>query len=89
MWCRYLLGVNDEGETFTLSPDPLLETLQGHLQGVALGGRNASVRPILEDEQLFGVPLYEIGLGSKIEGMFLEMLAGPGAVRRTLEKYLK
>ncbi|WP_313641000.1 hypothetical protein [Paenibacillus sp.] len=35
------------------------------------------------------VPLYEIGLGGKIETMFLEMLAGPGTVRRTLEKYLK
>ncbi|OKP90916.1 mannitol dehydrogenase [Paenibacillus helianthi] len=89
LWCRYLLGVNDEGEAFTLSPDPLLETLQGHLQGVTLGDRAANVRPILEDEQLFGVPLYAIGLGSKIEGMFLEMLAGPGAVRDTLEKYLR
>ncbi|UQZ35400.1 mannitol dehydrogenase family protein [Paenibacillus sp. PK3_47] len=88
-WCRYLLGVNDEGEAFTLSPDPLLESLQGHLQGVSLGDKSANIRAILEDEQLFGVHLYGIGLGGKIEGMFLEMLAGPGAVRSTLEKYLK
>jgi len=88
-WCRYLLGVDDEGKPFTLSPDPLLETLQGHLQGVALGDKTSNLRAILEDEKIFGVRLYEIGLGDKIEGMFYEMLAGPGAVRRTLEKYLK
>lgn len=87
VWCRYLLGVNDAGEVFTLSSDPLLETLQGYLQGVSLGDQTASVRPILEDERLFGVPLYEIGLGDKIEIMFQEMMAG--AVRRTLEHYLK
>ncbi|WP_150269101.1 mannitol dehydrogenase family protein [Paenibacillus tepidiphilus] len=87
-WCRYLLGVNDEGETFALSPDPMLESLQSRLSGVALGDTSSDVRAILSDEQLFGVKLYDIGLGGKIEGMFHEMLAGPGAVRRTLTKYL-
>ncbi|MNW19812.1 hypothetical protein D3C71_2199590 [compost metagenome] len=67
----------------------MLETLQGHLQGVALGDTYTNVRAILQDEQLFGVKLYDIGLGDKIEGMFYELLAGPGAVRSTLEKYLK
>lgn len=89
VWCRYLVGVDDEGQPFTLSPDPLLETLQGHLQGVKLGGTESNVRAILEDEQLFGVKLYDIGLVGKIEGMFYELLAGPRAVRSTLEKYLK
>ncbi|GIO43358.1 mannitol dehydrogenase family protein [Paenibacillus apis] len=87
-WCRYLLGVDDEGQPFALSPDPLLESLQDHLHGVRLGDSHApGVRHILEDARLFGVQLYEIGLGEKIEAMFHEMLAGPGAVRRTLEKY--
>lgn len=88
-WCRYLIGVDDEGKTFTLSPDPLLESLQSHLQGVKLGDTVSGVRAILEDEQLFGVKLYDIGLGEKIEGMFYELLAGPGAVRSTLYKYIK
>lgn len=88
-WCRYLLGVDDEGQPFALSPDPLLESLQDHLHGVRLGDSHApGVRHILEDARLFGVQLYEIGLGEKIEAMFHEMLAGPGAVRRTLEKYV-
>lgn len=88
-WCRYLLGIDDEGRAFTPSPDPLLKTLQGHLAGLKLGDNTSGVRAIIQDEQIFRVQLYEIGLGEKIEGMFHEMLAGPGAVRRTLEKYLK
>jgi fructuronate reductase len=29
-----------------------------------------------------------VGLGKKIEGYFSEMIEGPGAVRKTLDKYL-
>ncbi|MHB0865041.1 mannitol dehydrogenase family protein [Paenibacillus sp. SEL3] len=88
IWCRYLLGVDDQGEPFTLSPDPLLDTLQGYLQNTKLGDQTSEVRCLLEDDKLFGVRLYEIGLGDKIEAMFHEMLAGPGAVRSTIEKYV-
>ncbi|WP_379131114.1 mannitol dehydrogenase family protein [Paenibacillus sp. sgz500958] len=88
-WCRYLVGVDDEGQPFVLSPDPLLESLQGHLAGTSLGDTSSNVRAILQDEKIFGVELYAIGLGEKIEVMFHEMLAGPGAVRRTLDHYLK
>lgn len=87
-WCRYLLGIGDDGEAFALSPDPLLEALQAHLAGVKLGDTASNVQAILRDEAIFGTDLYAIGLGAKIEGMFLEMLAGPGAVRATLEKYV-
>lgn len=87
-WCRYLIGLDDEGKPFTLSPDPQLEALQAALQGVTLGAASSNVREILSNEAIFGVKLYEIGLGEKIEGFFYEMLAGPGAVRRTLEKYV-
>lgn len=85
-WCRYLLGIDDEGRPFTVSPDPLMETLQSALKGTVLGDRTSNVGAILSNSSIFGVDLYEIGLGSKIEGMFYEMLAGAGAVRRTLEK---
>ncbi|MCK8488733.1 mannitol dehydrogenase family protein [Paenibacillus sp. MBLB2552] len=89
VWCRYLVGVDDEGKAFALSPDPLLDTLQGYLAGVKLGDKPSCVRAIIQDENIFGVQLYEIGLGEKIEGMFFEMMAGPGAVSQTLKKYLK
>jgi fructuronate reductase len=32
--------------------------------------------------------LYEMGVGDKVEGLVRELLAGPGAVRATLKKYL-
>ena len=37
---------------------------------------------------IFGSDLVELGMAGKIEGMFKELLAGPGAVRATLKKYL-
>lgn len=87
-WCRYLLGIDDNGEKFTISPDPLADTLQGILDGVSLGDTTSNVRDIISNETIFGVNLYEVGLGKKIETMFYEMLEGKGAVRKTLEKYL-
>ena len=36
---------------------------------------------------VFGVDLYAVGLGEKIEAMAKELFAGPGAVRKTLHKY--
>ena len=91
-WCRYLLAVDDEGKPFTPSPDPLLGTLQGHLEGVKLGSTaetaKTAVKAILADADIFGTDLYEAGLGDKIADMFGEMLAGPGAVRATLAKYV-
>jgi fructuronate reductase len=47
------------------------------------------LKPILINEEIFGIDLYEIGLGEKIEGYFDEMISGVGAVRLTLEKYLE
>ena len=37
---------------------------------------------------VFGVDLYQVGLGEKIEDMAAELYAGPGAVRKTLHKYV-
>ena len=38
--------------------------------------------------QIFGVNFYEIGLAGKVCDYFKELIAGPGAVRKTLEKYV-
>lgn len=87
-WCRYLLGVDDKGEPMSLSPDPLMSELLGYLDGVVLGGvvPKESLRPILSNRRLFGSDLYEVGIAPKIEGYFMSMVEGPGAVRRTLER---
>jgi fructuronate reductase len=90
-WCRYLLGIDDEGNTFTPSPDPLLENLLGLLEGVSLGNPASAagkLKPILSNERIFAVNLYNVGLGQRIESYFCELIAGKGAVRSTLKKYL-
>lgn len=92
-WLRYLLAVDDKGEAMECSADPMLSTLQGQLAGVKLGqpdsAADAVLAPILSNAALFGVDLCQAGLAGKIGGMLREELAGPGAVRQTLTKYLK
>lgn len=91
-WCRYLMGINDEGEPFTPSPDPMLAELQGYVKSIKLGDQKLpeeALKPILSNAKIFALDLYQVGLGKKIEGMFLEMIAGTGAVRNTLKKYLE
>ena len=90
-WCRYLLAVDDEGNAFQCSSDPMLGELQGYLADVKLGNAASAIgklQPILSNEVLCGVDLYKVGLGEKIEVMFEELIAGPGAVRATLVKYV-
>ena len=91
-WLRYLLGVDDKGEKMEVSSDPMLETLQQQLAGIELG-KPASVgdklRPILSNEAVFAADLVANGLADKIETMFGELIAGPGAVRATLQEYLR
>ena len=43
---------------------------------------------VLSNKEIFGSDLYEAGVAQKIEAFFKEEIAGPGAVRATLKKYL-
>ena len=47
-----------------------------------------ALKPILENANIFGVNLYDAGLADKVEALFVEEIAGAGAVRATLKKYL-
>lgn len=89
-WLRYLMAVDDSGESFELSPDPLLETLRPQMARLKLGDTNVEevLKPILENAGIFGVNLYEAGMADKVCGYFMELSAGAGAVRGTLKKYL-
>lgn len=90
-WLRYLLAVDDEGTPFELSPDPLNEELQGRMSTVAFGNPDSlkgQVKGILSNENIFGVDLYQAGIGQEIEEILREEIQGPGAVRATLRKYL-
>lgn len=90
LWMRYLLAVDDEGNPFEPSPDPLLDELQAHLADVSLGGSDIDIhgalQPILSNASIFGVNLYETPLGDRVEELFALLVAGKGAVRTTLDK---
>ena len=92
-WLRYLMGVNDNGESFEPSPDPLLEKAKGYVSGIKLGESDAekikaSVLPLLKDASIFGVDLEKAGLSDLVISYFAELIKGTGAVRETLKKYL-
>ncbi|MDR1073382.1 MAG: mannitol dehydrogenase family protein [Treponema sp.] len=89
-WARYLLGIDDTGAAFTVSPDPLYESLFAHVKHIKLGDVgdfHGALQPIFSDASIFAVNLYDAGLGARVEGLFAEMAAGVGAVRNTLRKY--
>lgn len=96
-WIRYLMGINDAGETFELSSDPLAKTVSSYVATLRFGNfydteedmvdlKNA-LSPLLRNTAIFGVDLVEIGMADCVCNYLIEMLIGPGAIRKTLEKY--
>jgi fructuronate reductase len=84
------LGVDDKGVAFTVSSDPHYEALAQALSSIKLGQKGSFhevLKPILSNERIFAVNLYEAGLGELVETYFEELNAGPGAVAATLKKY--
>lgn len=92
-WLRYLMAVDDNGNAFEPSPDPLLEEAQKYVAEFKLGESYSEaaiaekVMPLLKNAQIFGVDLEEVGLAGKVIFFFAELIAGVGAVRETLKKY--
>ena len=74
-WLRYLNGIDDNGNKFELSPDPLLPELL-----------RKPPEEILKTKDIFGVDIYEIGLAEKILAIYSELSQGPGYVRRTIHE---
>ena len=91
-WLRYLLAVDDAGNHYELAPDPMKEELTEQLKDIVVGHPETfkdQLKPILSNERLFFTDLYKDCVGEKIETMFREMIAGPGAVKATIHKYVK
>ncbi len=88
-WCRYLMGIDDDGNKFEVSPDPMLEAVVPYVDGLTLSenteGYGEKIRPILQNTTIFGLDLYAAGMGEKIEKLFEDMCKGKGAVRATLK----
>ena len=90
-WLRYLMAVDDEGNKFELSPDPLLETVCPYVADIKLGADNdveGALKKVLSDASIFGVDLYEVGLADRVCEYFKELTAGVGAVRETLKRHV-
>lgn len=91
-WFRYLMAVNDNGGAFEPSPDPMMDDLKKYVGDIKLGENtdvHAHLKDILTNTSIFGQDLYAVGLGTKVEDYFKQMIAGKGAIVATLEKALK
>lgn len=67
--------MKDDGKTFECSADPMLTELMAMMDGIKLGKPETyqgQLRKILSNESIFGINLYEAGIGEKVEKMFLE-----------------
>ena len=90
-YARYLKGIKDNGEPFEPSSDPLLAELQAIVAPLQIGRPDqdwSCLKALYSRADVFGLDLYEAGLGEQIEGYVKELYAGPGAVRETLHKYV-
>lgn len=91
-YARYLKGIDDAGNAFEPSPDPLLDELRPIVSGLEIrpGEQDFScLKQLYSRKDIFGVDLYGAGLGERIEAMAAELFAGTGAVRKTLHKYVE
>lgn len=91
-WLRYLMAVDDQGNAFTLSPDPLLDAVTPYVAGFRLSEEPkdlSGLDALLSNEKIFGVNLVEIGMAEQVKAYFAELSGGIGAVAGTLDKYVK
>lgn len=89
LWCRYLMGVADDGDPFAPAPDPLYDELHAHVAGLRLGEvtaerARAALEPIISNPALFALDLTTTPLAEQVIDDFVRLTAGPGAVRATL-----
>ncbi|MDR0949376.1 MAG: mannitol dehydrogenase family protein, partial [Lachnospiraceae bacterium] len=78
-WLRYLLCIDDQGNAFTPSSDPMLETLLPIMSQIRIGEMGSTeettqiLTPILQNEKIFGVDLCEAGLAPLVIAYFEKM----------------
>ncbi len=90
-WLRYLMAVDDEGNAFSPSADPLLETVRAYVADYSLDNKPkdlSGLDKLLSNEKIFGVNLVQIGMANLVKDYLRELSAGIGAVKATLEKYV-
>lgn len=93
-YARYLKGIDDEGNPFEPSTDPLLEELQAIVAPLEVGNPASvdsglsALDTLYSRDDVFGLDLIAAGFGDQIKSMVRELFAGKGAVRATLHKYV-
>ena len=90
-WMRYLMALDDNGEKFQPSPDPLLESSMKVVEGISLGDKgpfDEVLKPLMENEAIFGFNLYTSPLKDRVLEAFASLVKGKGAVRETLHRYV-
>ncbi|SNS16870.1 Mannitol dehydrogenase Rossmann domain-containing protein [Anaerovirgula multivorans] len=88
---EYFPAVVEDFNNAPQSPDPLLREVVPYVTTIALGDKGPfhdKLKPILSNATIFGVNLYDAGIGEKVEGYFTELVSKKGAVRETLKKYV-
>ena len=87
LWIRYLMAINDKGDAFELSPDPLLAECSKYVSEIKLGDSDAAskIDALLSRKDIFGVDLFEVGLSEKVKDYFAKLSCKVGAVREVLQ----
>lgn len=87
-WIRYIMGIDDNGNEFEVSADPLLDEVRPVVADIKLGDQvtEEKLRPILSNQKIYGVDLYELGLADRIVSLFNRMIAKKGAVAETIHE---
>ena len=91
-WLRYLMGVDDKGNSFTPSADPLLDAVTPYVADFSLTDAPKDLTvldKLLGNEKIFGVDLHAVGMAELVKSYFAELSCGVGAVEATLKKYVK
>lgn len=90
-WLRYLMELDDAGNPLVISPDPGASHASAYVKSFPLTPSEKdlnSLDPLLANAEIFGVDLTKSGLADKVKAYFAELSSGPGAVEKTLQKYL-
>ena len=91
-YARFLKALDDNLQPFSPSSDPKLDELMAIVAPLEIGKPDQDWSPLKQlfsRADIFGLDLYEAGLGEQIEGMVKELYAEAGAVRATLHKYVQ
>ena len=90
-WLRYLMAVDDNGNSFEPSSDPLLDTVMPYVAEYELDEAPkdlSKLDELLKNDKIFGVNLFEAGLADLVKKYFAELSCGLGAVASTVNKYV-